>query len=262
MAATCPAPPWFLASALVCVACSGGTPADAGPVGDASSPLCPGDSGEGAISTALVARLPPADYVAQGNRYFDAIDVTAPATSVPTYSELVVRWEWPPWLKLTGYTRDQLVDTDKVVKSKAPAAVTPRDCRFFAVQPFARCRVSFQYQEMGNGKPCPIYEEFTFDDLGEITFVEAWSDLPGQLPSADPSDLWAEGASVHRLSTRVPGLGTATGRIDLAGACMTKAAAADVDVADFVLRAGDFWKYWFAESAAGGKDYFARGCGW
>jgi hypothetical protein len=246
------------ALALLSAACSGDADPGAAPP---ASTLCPGDVGDGALSTHLRPRLAAADYVAEANRYFDAIDVTAPASSVPTYSELVARWEWPPWLKLTGYTRAQMIDTDRVVKTSAPAAVTHRDCRAFDVQPFARCRVSFDYEKMGEGKPCLIYEEFTFNDQGEITFIEAWSDMPQHLPSADPADRWAEGAGIHRLSTKIPGLGTATGRIDPTGACMQQAAAVDAEVADFATRTGDFWKWWL-DASAESKDYFARGCGW
>ncbi|MFO0759017.1 MAG: hypothetical protein U0359_21170 [Byssovorax sp.] len=249
-----------LVATLSCLAaCSTG---DGGTGGaDAAPPLC-ANSGPGALSTKLTAKLPESHYVDQANRYFDAIDITAPAESVPTYAELVIRWEWPPWLKLTGFGREQMADTDKLVKKKAPAKVSPRDCRFFAEQPFARCRVSFGYQDMGGGKPCAIYEEFTFNDAGEITFIEAWSDLPDLLPTSDPADPWAEGPNVHRMSTKIPGLGAPDGRIDLQGTCMAEAAAADPEVADLVTRTGDFWKWWFAESADAGADYFARGCGW
>ncbi len=108
----------------------------------------------------------------------------------------------------------------------------------------------------------PIYEEFTFDDAGEVTFIEAWSDLPGDLPSAVPDDRWAEAPDAHRLSTRVPGLGTPNGRIDPTGPSMTAAAAADPELADFVARTQDFWKLWGQEFRAAGSGLYARGCGW
>lgn len=219
-------------------------------------------AGEGALSPCSEPKQTAAYYVDQAQRYFDALDVSAPADSTPTYAELAVRWEWPPWLKLTGYTRQQLETTDKLVKKFAPALVTHRDCRAFAVQPFARCRVSFDYQDQGDGKPCFIYEEFTFNDAGEQTFIEAWSDLPGLIPMVDASDPWAEHSAIHRLSTRVPGLGTASGRIDLDGVAMQQAAAQDPEVADLVARAKNFWPAWTAESELQGPDYFTRGCGW
>lgn len=194
-------------------------------------------------------------------RYFDALDRSAAPDRVPAYAELVARWEWPPWLKLTGYTKTQMEATDKLVKAQAPAVVSHRDCRFFAVQPFARCRVSFDYDKMGGGKGCPIYEEFTFNEAGEITFIEAWSDAPGYLPSADAKDLWAQGAAVHRLSTRLPGLGSAAGKLALDTPELAAAAQADAEVADLVARTKNFWAAWAKENASGG-DYFKVGCGW
>ena len=221
---------------------------------------CPKPAAALALSVCSTPTHPAAYYVAQANKYFDALDTKAPDDSVPSYSELVARWEWPPWLKLTGYTRDQMTVTDKLVKLGAPAVVSHRDCRFFAVQPFARCRVSFDYLDKG-GKGCPIYEEFTFNDLGEMTFVEAWSDQPALLPFAATADAWGEAPDVLRLSTRVPGLGTGSGKIELDGAAMQAAASQDPLVADFRARAADFWTA-FNEAAADAGDYFKTGCGW
>lgn len=236
--------------------------ATAHPVASAQAdPSCTAGDGTAALADCLTPTQTPAYYVAQGNQYFDALDRSAPDTSVPTYSVNVARWEWPPWLKLTGYTRAQMQGTDKLVKVNAPAVVSPRDCRFFSVEPFCRCRVSFNYDNMGDGKGCAIYEEFTFNDAGEITFVEAWSDLPGDLPFADPGDLWGEGSGVHRLSAKIPGLGAADGLIDPAGAAMTAAASQDAEIADFAARANDFWAAWADENNQN-PDYFKVGCGW
>ena len=229
-------------------------------VPDVQNP-CAADRAPSLLSHCLTPRQKPEYYVLQANRYFDALDRSVPADVTPTYSELAARWEWPPWLKLTGYTAVQLTGSDKLVKGGAPAVVSHRDCRAFAVQPFARCRVSFDYDSQGGGKGCPIYEEFTFNDQGEMTFVEAWSDLPGFLPMTDAKDLWAEGKPVHRMSTKVPGLGNATGKIDLDSKAMQDAASADPEIADFVSRAKDFWPSWIAENNKAG-DYFKIGCGW
>lgn len=219
-------------------------------------------AGAAALSPCAKPKLPPAYYVDQAQRYFDALDVDAPTDSTPTYAELVARWEWAPWLKLTGFTREQMESTDKMVKKFAPANVSHRDCRAFATQPFARCRVSFDYVDQGNGKPCYIYEEFTFNDAGEQTFIEAWSDLPDLTPILDPKDPWGERTPVHRMSTRIPGLGAPSGHIDLDGPAMKQAAALDPEVADFVARTKDFWSSFAAEGEVQGSDYFARGCGW
>lgn len=224
------------------------------------NPCTPGSPA--ALAACLTPTHDPAYYVDQGQRYFDALDRSQPPERVPTYSERVARWEWPPWLKLTGYTREQMVGTDKLVKSQAPAIVSHRDCRFFATQPFCRCRVSFDYDNQGGGKGCPIYEEFTFNDAGEITFIEAWSDQPGMLPMAVTADTWAEGPDVHRMSAKVPGLGGPGGLIDPDGAALTAAAAQDPEIADLVARAKDFWPAWLAENEKAGPDYFKVGCGW
>ncbi len=255
----------WAAALLLCAACgtatTAATDAQDATTADVSSP-CTDNNGAAALASCLTPTQSAAYYVAQGNKYFDALDRSAPAESQPTYAERVARWEWPPWLKLTGYTRTQMEGTDKLVKSQAPAIVSHRDCRSFAVQPFCRCRVSFDYDNQGGGKGCPIYEEFTFNDAGEMTFIEAWSDQPGALPMADKADLWGEGASVHRLSAKIPGLGTPTGLIDPEGAAMAQAASADPEIADFLARAKDFWPAWLDENNKAGPDYFKIGCGW
>jgi hypothetical protein len=256
--------PLGVAASLVLTALLGlgcGSTEESAPPESAAALACKA-AGAGALSGCAVAKLPAAYYVDQANRYFDALDVDAPADSTPAYAELVARWEWPPWLKLTGFTREQMESTDKVVKKFAPADVSHRDCRAFATQPFARCRVSFDYVNPTHGKPCFIYEEFTFNDAGEQTFIEAWSDLPGLTPILDPKDPWGERTAIHRLSTRIPGLGSPSGHIDLDGAAMKKAAAQDPEVGDFVARAKDFWPSFTAEGELQGPDYFARGCGW
>lgn len=215
-----------------------------------------------ATADCLTPRFPPAYYIAEAERYFDTIDVDAPRDSIPAYAADVVRWEWPPWLILTGLGRDVLVYGDLWLTRLSPSAVPERDCRFFALQPFARCRVVFRYE----GGTCPIYEEFAFNDAGETTFIEAWSDRRGYLPTDDPADPWAEGAGVRRLSTKIPGLGTPAGRFALDSPAMRAAAAADADVADFVRRARNFETSWLQELArAGGtaeEDVYAEGCGW
>ncbi|MGB8224528.1 MAG: hypothetical protein WCF10_18185 [Polyangiales bacterium] len=211
-----------------------------------------------ALATALSPQQSPEYYVEQAHKYFDTLDTSADPNSAPNYSLLVARWELPPWLLLTGYGRDNMIQTTEIAVALDPSTVPTRDCRAFTVQPFARCYVSFEYQEGS----CPIYEEFVFNDEGEMTFIEAWSDQPGLLPTSDPTDRWAEGPDVHRLSTKIPGLGNATGLIDLSSEAMQRAASGDPKVADFVSRAQDFWPAWLQASEDAGPDYFARGCGW
>lgn len=238
-----------VSTALLLVACQDPPPPD------------PADpcAGTGALSTCLSPALADEAYIDQGQRYFDTLDASADPESEPTYAPLVARWEWPPWLLLTGYGADLTLAADAAVLAAFPGTTVPiRDCRAFEVQPFGRCRVSIDYE----GQPCPIYEEFTFNDAGEVTFVEAWSDQPALLPMDGEADPWAEGDDVVRLSTRIPGLGTTSGRIDPEGDDMARAGESDADVADFAARTQDFWGYWSEAYEAAGDDMFARGCGW
>ena len=234
--------------ATLCFACHGAATAPSD---------CTANAGSAALSRCLTPHQPMAYYAEQGNKYFDALDSTANRDNHPAYAVQVARWEWPPWLKLTGYGRDMIISTDRSLTGVSTSPIPIRDCRGFAVQPFGRCKVSFAY----TGGGCPIYEEFTFNDQGETTFIEAWSDLPGLRPM-DPSDPWAEGDNIHRLSTRIPGLGSANGLIDVDSAAMQKAADQDAEVADFVRRARDFWPTWTDELQSAGSDLYPRGCGW
>lgn len=213
--------------------------------------------GPGALSTNLTPRQAADHYVAQAHKYFDTFDTSADPNSIPAYSARVARWEWPPWLKLTGLYRDDILAADNMAMIGDPSTVPVRECKAFSVQPFARCYVSFHYK----GGACPIYEEFTFNDAGEVTFIEAWSDQPGLAPTS-AADRWALRAGVHRMSTKIPGLGDPEGLIDLDAAWMQAAADKDAEVADFVMRAKDFWTYWEAELKAHGPDVYKHGCGW
>ncbi len=219
-------------------------------------------AGDDALSTCLSPTMDAAHYVQWSDGYFNTMDSEEDRDVVPPYSELVARWEWPPWLKLTAFGYDNILATDALLRLY-PSTIPERDCRFFDVQPFGRCRVVFYYEdEAHEGRGCPIYEEFTFNDAGEITWIEAWSDLPGFLPMDGAVDPWAEGEGVHRLSTRIPGLGNAEGLIDLDGEAMLAAADADEDVADFVARANDWYATWSAEVEAAGDALWPLGCGW
>ncbi len=216
---------------------------------------CSADGGASAVSTCLSPTLAPEHYVEQSSRYFDTLDSSVSPFVQPDYAELVARWEWPPWLLLTGFTEKNMIVTDVLLKL-FPTDIAERDCRFFPEQPFGRCRVVFDY----SGFPCPIYEEFTFNDAGEMTFIEAWTDAPGWLPTNDPNDRWAEGRDVHRLSTKVPGLGNSAGRIDLEAPWMEAAAASDADLAEFLKRARDPLEWWIKATLAAGPDLTEKGC--
>lgn len=185
---------------------------------------------DSALSTTLTPKYTPEYYIDQGVKYFRTMESKVPIKVKPNYSDLVIRWEWHPWLLLTGYKRRNLINTDILLKLY-PTTYDTINCRYFNTQPFCRCHVVFNY----SGKLIPIYEEFTFNNQGEITFIEAWSDYPSLLPM-DKTDYWAEGDNVNRLSTRVPGLGNATGRINKRAGWMKNAAAKDPVLADMVHR--------------------------
>ena len=248
-----PRPAWTAGVAALVAACANGTP----------EKLPPEACGAADPDLLLACSSPtqsPASYIEAALAYFDTMDSRVPLERFPAYSERVVRWEWPPWLKLTGYTRTNIEASDRLLRAY-PSIVEARDCRAFDVQPFARCRVSFVYADH-DGLDCPIYEEFAFNDLGEITWIEAWSDQPALLPLDAQRDPWAEDAAFPRLASRIPGLGTGTGWIDPLGAAMTRAAADDPEIEDFVARTQDFAGAWADEAAAAGDTLWERGCGW
>ncbi len=161
------------------------------------------------FSVKLTPTMSPNFYTDAAHKYFNSIDSTALDKTGPKYSKMVIRWEWKPWLLLTGH-KSWMMKLDYFL-TWYPTEVINRDCRFFKVQPFARCRVTFHY--LNPNTYFDIYEEFTFNNQGEITFVEAWSDHPGYLPM-DTDDLWAESKNVKRMSWKVPGLGSEDGKYD------------------------------------------------
>ncbi len=229
---------------------------------------CNGTTSDTAVDVCATADPPmscleptqTAEYYADvSSRYFDTMDYTVDAEPMP-YGELVARWEWPPWLKLTGFTAEGIEDSDALL-TLFPSIVVDRDCRGFDVQPFGRCRVTFYY-DAHDGRGCPIYEEFVFNDAGQVTWIEAWSDQPDLLPMDADSDPWAQGTGVTRLSGRIPGLGNPEGRIDLDSQAMADAEAADADVADFAYRARDFGATWLEELGNAPDDMWDVGCGW
>jgi hypothetical protein len=260
--------------AVICLAtaCSGTDSTATGPTADATvntiadGPMdaaveipegCLNFGTSGATAACVKPNRPGAYYVAEALAYFDTLDVDAPRENVPNYHALVARWEWPPWLLLTGYTSEDMILSSDLLRQIDPSTVPERDCRFFEKQPFARCYIAFEYER---GR-CPIYEEFSFNEEGQMTFIEAWSDIPGLLPNA-PDDPWAEADNFPRLATRVPGLGNGTGTLDLESEYMIGAAMTDTDLATFALRATDWRRYWFAELNEAQADFFGVGCGW
>lgn len=186
---------------------------------------------EAAKAACLTPKQSAQYYIEQSIKYFRTMESSVSVFVQPNYSSDVVRWEWAPWLLLTGYGETNLIWTDILLKLY-PTAYSSIDCRAFDTQPFGRCHVVFDY----GGHPCPIYEEFTFNDQGEMTFIEAWSDYPSLLPM-DVSDHWAQEADVKRLATKVPGLGNPKGYFDPYAGFMKAAGNADANVKNLLERA-------------------------
>lgn len=173
--------------------------------------FCTNIFGQNQRSIELKPQFPTSYYAQESDKYFDTLDSFANRNSKPKYAKNVIRWEWYPWLKLTGY-KSWMMKLDYFL-TWYPTRVVNRHCQGFSKQPFGRCHVTFLYK--GNHSPIYIYEEFTFNNKGEITFIEAWTDDKTYFPSRDPNDYWAEADSIIRLSTLVPGLGAQTGLISL-----------------------------------------------
>ncbi|MCF8060640.1 MAG: hypothetical protein K9K67_15160 [Bacteriovoracaceae bacterium] len=184
----------------------------------------------------------PKYYINQAEKYFDTLDTYADPKSRPLYASHVIRWEWYPWLFLTGF-KDHWMWLDRFVKLY-PTKVINRDCRFFKVQPFARCRVTFHY--LLSDSYVDIYEEFTFNKSGEMNFIEAWSDLEGRRPMNVEMDYWAEDPKVKRLSTKVPGLGSKKGKINRWH--LRKLSKLDKDLKNLKKRLRFTLFYWTKES--------------
>ena len=200
-------------------------------------------SSEANLSTDLTPKFSLEYYAEQSDKYFDTLDTYAPRDSKPSYSKKVIRWEWHPWLKLTGY-KSWMMKLDYFL-TLYPTKVINRVCQGFHVQPFGRCHVTFIYK--GNHAPVDIYEEFTFNNQGEITFIEAWTDSPEYFPTPDFSDYWAQGDEINRMSTKVPGLGNSNGLIDRKSEAFKRAAESDPDLKDLQKRLKNPLYFWMKE---------------
>lgn len=216
---------------------------------------------ESATADCLTPTKEPAYYVEQAEKYFNTMDFNEAMDDAPNYAEWVVRWEWPPWLLLTAFGAEHIESTDLLLRLY-PSTIPERDCRFFEQQPFARCRVVFYYDDPSHeGRGCPIYEEFAFNDAGEMTVIEAWSDLDGLRPMG-ADDPWAEVDGIDRISTRIPGLGTPSGQLDINGSMFANAAESDPVLADLHDRANNWMETWSSELDAAGDALWPEGCGW
>lgn len=159
----------------------------------------------------------------------------------------MARWEWPPWLILTAFHREKMHIIDGLIRDSGPCLCVDRNLKFFPQNPFVRSVIVFYYGQSdidNKTNPLQIYEEFTFNDSGEITFIEAWYDQPYKdlLPPLDANGWPISQESVKRLSTQIPGLGNPDGLIDLNSDAMITFAKSRQIVADFRERALNFDK--------------------
>ena len=113
-------------------------------------------------------------YEHQADLYFNTLQ-TKPLVlpERPNYASHVIRWEWPPWLLLTGRSALGIRASDDIIRT-TPCICVDRTHKYFSEHPFARSIVTFYYfeenvKEMKN--PIRIYEEFTFNSKGEIVFI-------------------------------------------------------------------------------------------
>ncbi|MEL6348665.1 MAG: hypothetical protein AAFV53_36510 [Myxococcota bacterium] len=186
------------------------------------------DDDRSATASVLKPRFADDYYREQSDLYFDTLVSKAPIRQHPKYAHGVVRWEWPPWLLLTGKGRDNMLAIDVLLKAY-PTWCVDRKYRVYDTQPFGRAQVTFHYGHP-DARPVPIYEEFTFNDAGEQTFIEAWSLDDPSLGPRD-ADGWPTGP-ITRMGLRIPGLGSRTSAIDMPA--LRAEAAHDPDLAVFL----------------------------
>lgn len=128
------------------------------------------------LSTVLVPKFEKDYYIDQANQYFDSLD-TSVEKGKPNYSSKLARWEWQPWLILTGFGKEKTLLIDGAIRASGKCICVNREHRFFDQNPFIRSVITFYYGEddiVNKTNALRILEEFTFNDSGEITFIEAW----------------------------------------------------------------------------------------
>lgn len=214
------------------------------------------------LSTVLTPKFEEAYYIDQANQYFDTLD-TSVEKGNPKYSDKVARWEWPPWLILTGFGQLQIQVIDGAIRESGKCICVDRQHKFFPQNPFVRSVVTFYYGEediANKTNPLRIFEEFTFNDAGEITFVEAWwdRDYKDLLPALDDKGWPLDQNAVKRLSTQLPGLGNSDGKIHLMSDEFIEAANKTQIIASFRARALHFGD---AVSDVVAKQLIAKGLG-
>lgn len=197
------------------------------------------DPFEYALSNNISVKFIPTYYIGQCDVYFNSLESNFRFFK-PSYSKLVTRWEWSSSSHLTGYGRNTIHAVDSFMRNY-PCIYMEREHRFFMQQPFARSMVTCYFGNDIQAKAHPIkfYYEFTFNDVGEITFIECWLARQGdQLPSFR-HDGWPTG-DIYRLSSILPGLGNQYGIVDMNSAVMYIAGTNDEYIAELRSRAFEF----------------------
>jgi hypothetical protein len=70
----------------------------------------------GAKAGCLTPKQTPEYYIEQSVKYFLTMDSSVDIRVIPNYSRLVARWEWAPWLMLTGYGDASMILSDIALK--------------------------------------------------------------------------------------------------------------------------------------------------
>ena len=134
----------------------------------------------------------------------------------PNYSQLSSRWEYQPTGNgLTGYGGDRMHRSDEMIR-QSPCEVTNRVYKIYDTQPFGRALVTFYYGDNVETKqnPIHIYEEFTFNSQGQITFIEAWA-YDASMAESPSKPFPPDDSRFPRMSRIIPGLGNSEGLIDI-----------------------------------------------
>ena len=151
------------------------------------------------------SKLQPNYFTQQVEQYFDSLQTGS--TLFPNYAPDVVRFEWQPWLLLTGNGSDNIKFVDSEIrKYTGYCQVKNRKHRYVKKLNMVQSTVEFFYNNSTN--PIKIYEELTFNKEGQISFIEAWIntdykvDGKLQLPSRG-KDGFPEG-EIKRMSLATP----------------------------------------------------------
>ena len=86
----------------------------------------------------------------------------------------MIRWEWHPWLLLSGYKKRDMSLIDGIDRDATPCLVTDRVYRYNSELQMVQAKVMIYYGDVNikartNG--FPIYEEFKFNSTGQLVFI-------------------------------------------------------------------------------------------